>query len=590
MRILVTQQVQDTVMAATERGRSVGIEFGGSLLAVGGDESLLLAYALPTGEQASQEYARLVTDAEFQSLALQHVQKRFPQLRYVGDWHVHPMWLPMLSATDCRTAGRMLEEELPQLERLVLLLGTAKDREPPVLYGFLVHRGEAAHSPLVACIEVAVVADDSAEVKQRIGCALPLLAELMKERNPAVLPATIFPARPSRISRVRSRITKVLSQLKRPPPVDTLVISSELARLVEAGPDTALFGTEEPYGDGLCARVLSLHATDGLIHLGALKIGDKEPIPEGFELSPGPPLTSTRKGQPVRVIVSDAAHYRDRVSTLPVADRLVGKTVLLVGLGSVGSAMGALLARLGVRIVGCDPDLLLMENLIRWGLSASLSRHVGRPKASVFAELIRETVPDAQVDTHALDVVREEARFLDLMTAAKPDLIIAATDTRDSRRVINAAAVLRKTPLLVVSLSDGAASVRIEVVAPASEGPCHLCSTLAEDGAGPRMASRASRKPYGVDVEPSAVPALPVDVALGATLATKVALLVLAGEDWRTYFRNGEQTGNVLFVGLRPDFWVFAQAWDRLVYPAEPHPDCPQCSPSLAEETHGPAV
>jgi len=589
MRILVTQQVQDTVMAATERGRSVGIEFGGSLLAVGGDESLLLAYALPTGEQAAQEYARLVTDAAFQNHTLQRVQKRFPQLRYVGDWHVHPMWLPMLSATDCRTAGLMLEEELPHLDQLVLLLGTARDGEQPALCGFVVRRGEVVHSPLVECIDLTVLANDSAEVQLLLGGALPPLAELMKERSPAVLPATI-PARPSRISRVRSRITKVLSQLKRPLPVDTLVISSELARLVEAGPDTALFGTEEPYGDGSCARVLSLHAGEGLTYLGSLKIGDREPSSEGFALSPGPPLTATRKGQPVRVIVSDAAQYRDRVSTLPVADRLVGKTVLLVGLGSVGSAMGALLARLGVRIVGCDPDLLLMENLIRWGLPASFARHIGRPKASVFAELIRETVPDAQVDTHALDVVREEARFLDLMTAANPDLIIAATDARDSRRVINSAAVLRKIPLLVVSLSDGASSVRIEVVAPASEGPCHLCSTLAEDGVGPRIASRASRKPYGVDLEPSAVPALPVDVTLGATLATKVALLVLAGEDWKSYFRNGEQRGNVLFVGLRPDFWVFEQAWDRLVYPAEPHPDCPQCSPSLAEESHGPAV
>ena len=586
MRILVTQQVHDTVMAATERGRSVGIEFGGSLLAVGSDDSLLLAYALPTGEQAAQEYARLVTDAVFQNHTLQRVQERFPQLRYVGDWHVHPMWLPMLSATDCRTAGLMLEEELPQLDRLVLLLGTARDGEPPVLCGFVVRRGEVVHSPLVACIELTVVENDSAEVQQLLGGALPPLAELMQERIPAVLSATL-PNRSSRISRVRSRITRVLSQRKHPPLVDTLVMSADLARLMEAGPDTALFGTAEPYGDGLCARVLSLHATEGLTHLGALKIGDREPSPEAFALSPGPPLTATRKGQPVRVIVSDVFHYRDRVSTLSVADRLVGKTVLLVGLGSVGSAVGSLLARIGVRIVGCDPDLLLMENLIRWGLPASLNRHVGRPKASVFAELIRETVPDAKVDTHALDVVREESRFLDLVTAAKPDLIIAATDTRDSRRVINAAAVFMKTPLLVVALSDGASSVRIEVVPNAVHGPCHLCSTLAEDGAGPRMASRASRKPYGVDVEPSAVPALPVDVTLGATLAAKIALLVIAGEDWRAYFRNGEQAGNVLFVGLRPDFWVFEQAWDRLVYPAEPHPACPQCAPQEKESSDG---
>ncbi len=215
MRILVTQQVHDTVMAATERGRSVGIEFGGSLLAVETDDSLLLAYALPTGEQAAQEYARLVTDAKFQNQTLQRVQERIPQLRYVGDWHVHPMWLPMLSATDCRTAGLMLEEELPHLDRLVLLLGTARDGEPPVLCGFVVRRGEAVHSPLVSCIELTVVANDSAEVQQMLGSALPPLAELMQERIPELRSATL-PNRPSRISRVRSRITKVLSQIKRP--------------------------------------------------------------------------------------------------------------------------------------------------------------------------------------------------------------------------------------------------------------------------------------------------------------------------------------------------------------------------------------
>ena len=66
-----------------------------------------------------------------------------------------------------------------------------------------------------------------------------------------------------------------------------------------------------------------------------------------------------------------------------------------------------------------------------------------------------------------------------------------------------------------------------------------------------------------------------------------LSLLVIAGEDWRAYFRNGEQAGNVLFVGLRPDFWVFEQAWDRLVYPAEPRPACPQCTPQEEEAADG---
>src|SRR4030095_4697345 len=128
-------------------------------------------------------------------------------------------------------------------------------------------------------------------------------------------------------------------------------------------------------------------------------------------------------GAPVQIVVSDPARYRDRVAALPGVDALAGTTAVLVGLGSVGSDLGARLVRLGVRVIGCDPDVLIVENLVRWGLPASIERDVGRPEAHVWAEALRAAVPGACVEGHDLDVVRRGGAFDALLREAAPDLI-----------------------------------------------------------------------------------------------------------------------------------------------------------------------
>lgn len=272
------------------------------------------------------------------------------------------------------------------------------------------------------------------------------------------------------------------------------------------------------------------------------------------------------------------SRYRDRIAALPGSSTLKTKTVVLVGLGSVGSDLGAKLVRLGVRVIGCDPDVLVVENLIRWGLPASIDNEAGQPKATVWQDILRRTVPDARAEGHAIDVVRQAAAFDRLLVAAPPDLLVAATDTRDSRRMVNAMAARYGVAALFVALSDGASSVRIEVVENAHRGPCHLCAMHAEGIVFEENVER-SRTPYASDAspEPVAVPALPVDIALGTAIATRVALLLLAGGDWRNFVKNGEQRGNVLFMSMRPDYWIFDGAYDRFVYEVERFPDCPAC-------------
>lgn len=271
--------------------------------------------------------------------------------------------------------------------------------------------------------------------------------------------------------------------------------------------------------------------------------------------------------------------YRDRVASVPGIDAVRGKTALVVGLGSVGSVIATRLAQLGVHTIGFDPDVLEPENLMRWGLVVPVAS-TGLHKSAVWQQTMRLNVPGVQAEAHALDVVRESTRFDKLTQESKPDLLIAATDTADSRRAVNAAAAMYRIPALYVALSAGAASVRIEVVADARQGPCHLCSSAAEvQHVDPSFVAQNSNTPYASSAEPAqaAVAALPTDVALGALLATRLAVVLLSGGEWQPFMRLGRQRGNVMFMSLRPDFWLFESAWERIIYQAVRDPDCAAC-------------
>lgn len=318
---------------------------------------------------------------------------------------------------------------------------------------------------------------------------------------------------------------------RHPPRRDVLVLRSEVLSAVrERGGVGVLFGTREIEGGVTILRVESDAPAPGLCRLGVAAPERQTSLPGEVWLSLSEDLEAFMGDTPLDVIVSDPTRYRDRVSALPGAAAVEGKTALLVGLGSVGSDIGARLVRIGVRVIGCDPDRLRVENMIRWGLLASVERDVGRFKSDAWASALRSSVPNARIEGIALDVVQRGVDFDALVEREHPDLLIAATDTRDSRRVVNAAAAMHHIPALFVALSDGAASARIEVVEDAARGPCHGCSVIAEGGSAPADGRRSSM-PYASEPAPEtqAVPALPVDVAIGAAIATRVALLLLAG-------------------------------------------------------------
>lgn len=392
------------------------------------------------------------------------------------------------------------------------------------------------------------------------------------------------------MSRDGSRIAALLAARDRRSlePRGTLVLGPALCQRVETSgsphPDAStvpggapVYGTwEEEAGEPL-VRAVSTEGGPGLRVVGTL--GPPRPSEPGLVQVTSSPASASLDGRPMRLVFADPGRYRDRVLAVPGIEGLRGRKAMIVGCGSVGSDIGARLAALGVVVTSLDPDVLSMENLIRWGLDASPAHDVGRRKVLVWERILRATIPGAAVSGVPMDVVRDPGGFDAILEDHRPDLLIVATDTRDSRRAVTLTSVRHRLPVLFVALSDGAATLRLEVVEDAASGPCHLCSSAHEGGASPERTERRSLTPYAAQDAPAdvAVPALPLNVAMANAVAARVAASHLAGAGWRAWFRRGAQEGTVMFVSLEPAAWVFDEPWMRLVYQPERVDGCPAC-------------
>lgn len=173
--VYITRSAHHAVVEATRRGAAGDIEYGGSLLAVESagpffdvfdDETItLLVYAVPTGPAADQGPAHIRTDAAFQNAAIRCAQKQYPILRYVGDWHVHPTYLPRLSDTDLRTARTILDDS--DRDDLVLVLGTVTASGAIEVRAFHVTRGMIRVR--VADVALCVLSDDDSRLIMALG-------------------------------------------------------------------------------------------------------------------------------------------------------------------------------------------------------------------------------------------------------------------------------------------------------------------------------------------------------------------------------------------------------------------------------------
>lgn len=196
----------------------------------------------------------------------------------------------------------------------------------------------------------------------------------------------------------------------------------------------------------------------------------------GFRHKVPDPIVAMRMLGGTRIVRStvervDAAWVHGRGADLRQTD-LMASTVAMVGCGSVGGAVAALLAQAGVgRLVLIDPELLAWANVGRHALGA---QSVHGPKAEELATTLRRSYPEIR------EVVSRRARCEDILwndlgLLADADLLISTVGSWGVEGLLNEWHVgVGRTPPIVYGWTEPHACAG-RAVAVLPEGGCLAC-------------------------------------------------------------------------------------------------------------------
>jgi len=147
---------------------------------------------------------------------------------------------------------------------------------------------------------------------------------------------------------------------------------------------------------------------------------------------------------------------------------LLDSTVLIVGMGGLGSPAAMYLAAAGVgRLIISDFDQVEDSNLQRQIIHRT--EDIGELKTQSAKRTIAEINPDCEVETIDFELEADELESL----LERCDVLLDCSDNFPTRFALNRASVITQTPLV-----SGAAirtEGQIATYLPNTEGPCYQC-------------------------------------------------------------------------------------------------------------------
>jgi sulfur-carrier protein adenylyltransferase/sulfurtransferase len=148
-------------------------------------------------------------------------------------------------------------------------------------------------------------------------------------------------------------------------------------------------------------------------------------------------------------------------------ERLRAASVLIIGLGGLGSPAALYLAAAGIGRLGLlDGDTVAVHNLQRQVVHDTAS--VGSAKTQSARARVEALNPHVRVETWQTMLTRENARGI----VSDYDVVIDGTDSFATRYLINDACVLERRPLVQASVHRFEGQLSVFATA---AGPCYRC-------------------------------------------------------------------------------------------------------------------
>ena len=266
-----------------------------------------------------------------------------------------------------------------------------------------------------------------------------------------------------------------------------------------------------------------------------------------------------------------------RINGLIPLHELKDKKAAVIGLGSGGSFVTMELAAGGIgELHLLDKDKLYVENLFRHVCDR---RDLGRNKAEAVRDKIKDHLLPVKIETYTSDILYSVDDLRNIIT--KVDIVLCATDTPQSRAMVNYICLMLNKPLILVCTFDNATIGEIIRVNPWKSAcyECirmHLNRALIED-----KDNRDEVIPYSTQAIETDENSLGTrtDVVLVASIAAKVALMTLTeglntgfGKLYSNYLTWGS-TRNIKFV----EPFNFKNPFSTNFMDIGIHPKCPIC-------------
>ncbi|AMA60124.1 ThiF family adenylyltransferase [Bradyrhizobium sp. CCGE-LA001] len=249
-------------------------------------------------------------------------------------------------------------------------------------------------------------------------------------------------------------------------------------------------------------------------------------------------------------------------------ERLRGMSAALIGCGSLGSKVAAMLARSGVgNFYLVDDDLLLPDNLVRHDLDW---RDVGTHKVDAVAQRIKNVNPDAKVHVRKVRMAGQESSGsaeTAITSLLARDVIVNATANPSVFNLVAAVAESDQKPVVWAEVFGGGFGGLMARYRPGKEPSPQLMrraieNWFAERGYQPKTVTRD----YGTGGDGPPMIADDADVASIAAATARLAIDTLLARE-PSYFPV-----SAYVLGLAPEDGLFTQAFETFPVPMPESP------------------